>query len=259
MIDLHCHVLPGIDDGPPTMEDSLALACAAAEQGTHTMVATPHVSWDWPANDSVRIAALVAEVNGVFAREGVGITVVPGAEIAMTRAGDLEDSELQALRLGGGPWLLVECPHSPAAAGFEALVNALEARGHRIVLAHPERCPGFLRDRTALERLVHRGMVTSITAGSFSGRFGRDVQRFALDLVRDGLAHNVASDAHSTGGRPPAIAAHLESAGLASHVRWLTEEVPRAVLAGESSLPPAPPLPDLPRDGFVSRLLRRGR
>jgi protein-tyrosine phosphatase len=134
VIDLHCHVLPGIDDGPDTLDDSLALCRAAAAAGTRTVVATPHVSWDWPNVTSRVVADGVARVNEALEAEGVDLEVRPGAEVAMTRAGDLEDSELVALRLGGGPYLLVECPFSPAAAGFDAILDVAEEQDADLIV-----------------------------------------------------------------------------------------------------------------------------
>jgi len=225
----------------------------AVAAGTSTIVATPHVSWDWPDNTAARIAEGVREVNAALAREGVELEVLPGAEVAMTRAGDLPEEELEALRLGGGPYLLLECPLSPTATGFEGIATGLAARGHRILLAHPERCPAFLRQPAAYEALVAQGMLGQITAGALVGRFGGHVEAFAHRLVREGLAHDVASDAHGP-HRPPGIRAELEDAGYGAQADWLARQVPEAVLSGER-VPPAPPMPR--PGGRVSRLLRR--
>ena len=254
MIDLHCHILPGIDDGPRTLAESVDLARAAVAAGTSTIVATPHVSWDYPDNSAARIADGVAEVNAALEREGVDLDVLPGAEIAMTRAGELPDGELEALRLGGGPYLLVECPLSPVAVGFEPIASGLAARGHRILLAHPERCPAFQRDPAAYEALVRQGMLGQVTAGALIGRFGRHVREFAHRLVREGLAHDVSSDGHSVVQRPPSIRAELEQAGYGEQADWLARQVPEAVLSG-GRVPPAPPMPR--PGGLVARLLRR--
>jgi protein-tyrosine phosphatase len=253
VIDLHCHILPGIDDGPPTMAESVDLARAAVAAGTATIVATPHVSYEY-ANTAAGIAEGVAEVNATLRREGVALEVLPGAEIAMTRAGELSDAELGELALGGGPYLLLECPLSATAPGFEVLAGALGARGHRILLAHPERCPAFQRDPAAYARLIGQGMLGQVTAGALVGRFGRHVQAFGQQLLRDGLAHDVSSDAHSALRRPPGIRGELEQAGFGEQADWLSQDVPRAVLSG-APVPPAPAMPRQP--GLVSRLLRR--
>ena len=238
MIDLHCHVLPGIDDGPTTIEDSLAVALAAAAAGSRTLVATSHVSWEYP-NRSDTIARLVEELNGRLSSDGVELEIRPGAEIAMTRVADIAPVELSRLTLGGGQWLLVEPSFSPVLTGLDTLVADLQDRGYSVVLAHPERCPAFHRDRTMLERLVESAVLASVTAGSLDGKFGRAVQRFSFELVRDELVHNVASDAHDAIQRPPSVAAELERAGLGSLSHWLTQAVPAAILSG-GAIPPRP-------------------
>ena len=232
MIDLHTHVLAGIDDGPRDSGGSLALARAASAAGTDTLLATPHVNWRYE-NRSERIAALVAELNEQLAAAEIPVKVLPGAEVALTRAAELEPEELARLRLGGGPWLLVEPPITPIAIGLEGMVASLQAQGHRVLLAHPERCAPFLRDPPMLATLVRAGALVSITAGSLVGEFGGTVRRFALELVREGLVHNVVSDAHDHINRPPEIRGALQRAHLQELSEWLTVEVPGAILAGD--------------------------
>jgi protein-tyrosine phosphatase len=241
VIDLHCHVLPGIDDGPATIEGSIAIARGAAATGIRTLVATPHVSLRYP-NDADTIARLVDDLNTRLAAEEVTLTVCPGAEIAMTRLIDIERSQLPRFGLGGGPWLLVEPPFTAMATGLDTILLDLQRNGHRILLAHPERCHALHRDPQMLESLVQAGVLTSITAGSLVGRFGDQVRRFALGLARDGMVHNVASDAHDHIHRAPGIAAELEQAGLGPLADWLTQAVPAAILSGEE-IPLRPPLP----------------
>jgi protein-tyrosine phosphatase len=238
VIDLHCHVLPGIDDGPASIEESVAMVRAAARGGTRLMVATPHVSLRY-RNDAATIERLVRELNARLQAEGVPVEIRSGAEIAVAHVGELDRSGLFELGLGGGPWLLLEPPFARAFTRLGPILLDLQRRGHRIVLAHPERCPVFHREPELLETLVDAGALTSLTAGSLVGGFGRDVRRFALELVRAGMAHNVASDAHDELKRPPSIAAELERAGLEPLESWLTEEVPGAILAGEE-IPPRP-------------------
>jgi protein-tyrosine phosphatase len=247
VIDLHSHVLPGIDDGPPRIEESLKLARAAVSAGTRTIVATPHVSWEYP-NDAETITRLVGEVNARLRRDGVALEVLAGAEIAMTRVGDIGPEELSQLTLGGGGWLLVEPPFTPVASALEAVIADLQARGYRVVLAHPERCSALHRDRAMLERLVESGVLGSLTAGSLAGRFGSPVRRFSLELVRDRLVHSVASDAHDDARRPPTIAGEIEAAGFGLLKEWLTEAVPAAILSG-GVIPPRPEIASTERRG----------
>jgi protein-tyrosine phosphatase len=238
LIDLHCHVLPGIDDGPRTLEGSLALAGAAVRTGARALVATPHVSPRY-FNDSGTIARLVADLNMAIDAKGLELEVLPGAEIASERIADLADDELSRLALGGSSWLLVECPLSTNVVGFDTIVLYLKERGHRIVLAHPERSPVFQRDPQMLQALVRSGMLVSVTADALLGRFGRSVQRFAQTLAREELIHNVASDAHDDVNRPPGVAGALQRAGLTPLAEWLTEAVPGAILA-DCEIPPRP-------------------
>jgi protein-tyrosine phosphatase len=238
VIDLHCHVLPGIDDGPATIEGSVALAQAAAADGTRVLVGTPHVSSRYP-NEPDAIARGVEELNMRLTAEGIALEVRGGAELAMTRLVEMQATQIRPFALGGGEWLLVECPLSSASTGFDILVFDLQRRGHRILLAHPERCPAFHREPHVLEALVSAGALTSITAGALAGRFGGEVRRFALRLVHDEMAHSVASDAHDHVRRPPTMKADLEAAELGPLADWLTETVPSAILDGHE-IPPRP-------------------
>jgi protein-tyrosine phosphatase len=248
VIDLHCHVLPGIDDGPATLEGSLALARVAAAAGTRILVATPHVSGRY-RNDAATIARLVAELGERLAAEavltaaGAPLELRAGAEVALTVVAELEPAQLSRLTLGGGPWLLVEPPFATPAPNLEELLLELQREGRRVgrrvVLAHPERCPAFRRDPPMLARLVRAGMLTSVTASSLTGRFGEEARAFALTMAREDLLHNVASDAHDDVQRRPEIGVELERAGLGELTEWLTEDVPGAILAG-AEIPPRP-------------------
>jgi protein-tyrosine phosphatase len=241
MIDLHCHVLPAIDDGPASVKESLALARAAVRQGTSTLVATPHVSLRY-SNTPTRIEQVLADFKARLRVEQIDLELCAGSEIAMARVADLRDIELARLTLGGGRWLLVEPPFASAAHGLEPIMLDLLRRGFRVLLAHPERCAAFHRDPAMLTAMVSNGARTSITAGALVGRFGRTVHRFALALAHEGLVHNVASDAHDPHGRSPSVLAELAQAELAPLAEWLTQEVPAAILAGQ----------ELPRRPVVS-------
>ena len=240
MIDLHCHVLPGIDDGPRTLEGSLQLARAAAAAGIETLVATPHVN-SRCRNDAATIARLTEDVNERLEREDVPVRVLPGAEVAITSVAEIEPRELARLGLGAGGWLLMEPPFSPVARGVENVLMELKASGHDVVIAHPERCPAFQRDPATVRALVDAGALVSITAGSLAGRFGSEPRRCALALARAGLVHNVTSDAHDVAERAPGLRAEIAHAGLGALNDWLTEEVPRAILT-DTEIPPPPPV-----------------
>lgn len=260
--DLHAHVLPGVDDGPATLEDTLALARTAVAAGTGRIVATPHVNESrFIAPAAIRPAVDV--VNDHLAEAGIPLQVEAGAEVALSRLPDLTDAELHELRLGDGPYLLLECPFAMGAGDFEPLVHTTQARGHEVLLAHPERCPAFQRDPDRLARLVDRGALVQLTAGVLRGAFGTRTREFAHRLLRDGMVHVLASDAHDAVRRPPGLRdalAHAERAvpGIGGLETWMTEAVPSAILAGDP-VPPAPALPSPTRTDAWRRRLARSR
>ena len=244
-------MLPEIDDGPDSIEGSLALARAAGAAGISTLVATPHVDSRY-GNDAGRIAAGVAAVNERLGAEQIPVEVLPGAEIAATHLPELPAAELARLGLGGSRSLLIEFPFSPVIHGLPEALGELQRAGHRVVLAHPERCPAFHRDRRTLRALADSGVLMSVTAGSLIGRFGNQVRRVAFELAREGLIHNVTSDAHDDVRRRPRLREELQQAKLGALAEWLTELVPSAILADQ----PIPARPNVPleRSGLLSRL-----
>jgi protein-tyrosine phosphatase len=257
VIDLHTHVLPGLDDGPETLEGSLELARAAVAAGTRTLVATPHINRAYDV-DPPRMLEAAQRLRDGLEREGIELELRTGGEISAGRLPRLSGEELDALRLGDGPYLLIEAPLSSGAWQLTEIVQRLRHDGYGVLLAHPERCPGFHRDPALLRGLLEQGALCSITAGALSGQFGRTVNRFALELLREGMVHDVASDTHDTHRRPPDLCTPLTAAvaqlpGLDGLSSWLTEGAPAAILAGE----PLPERPALPARGWRERLLGR--
>lgn len=260
MIDLHTHVLPAVDDGPGTLDEAVALARTTSEAGIAAVVATPHVSPRYPTEPAA-IDVGVAALRRALEAAAVPLQVHAGAEIALDRVGDLSDDDLARLRLGAGPYVLLESPLSGSSSDAEPIVRAVQRRGFRVVLAHPERSPLFQRDPAQLARLVAAGALTSVTAGAVAGSFGKLPQRFAIRLLRKGLVHNLSSDMHDHARRPPGIAAPLAGVealvpGLGKSLGWFAGVVPAAVLAG-TAIPPAPSPAERP--GRSAALLRRLR
>lgn len=260
MIDTHFHILPAIDDGPADLEESVELARAAHAAGTRVIAATSHIDHSFGI-EVAGLAAARASVEAALAQAQVEVEIVRGGEIALSRLVDLTDGELEALRLGSGRHLLVECPFTPAVADMEPLVRGLRARGFEVLLAHPERCPAFLREPARVDALVAAGALVQVTAGSLRGDFGSTVRRFALAMLREGVAHCLASDAHDMRRRPPGLRTALDAAArdvpqVALLEEWLVQAVPAAVLAGEPA-PPRPVAPESPRRGLLARVLRR--
>ena len=243
MVDIHCHVLPGLDDGAPDIDTSIEMARVAAADGVETIVATPHVREDHPYPlDEIEIRTRV--LNERLEEAQVPVRIVPGAEVALSKAVELDDAELGRLCLGSADWLLVESPYTHATDLLEQDLFNLQVRGFRLVLAHPERSPSFAADLGRLERLAERGILCSVTAGSLEGRFGRRVRRTAVEMLRAGLVHDVASDAHDAERRSPVLSAGLSSLEgelprLAAIRDWLVRDVPGALLTGATP-PPQP-------------------
>ncbi|MDA0163881.1 hypothetical protein OM076_26660 [Solirubrobacter ginsenosidimutans] len=253
MIDLHCHVLPGIDDGPPTIEAALDLARDAQRDGITTIAATPHIHPEYPNNDAALVWARIVALQPRLDAAGIAVKLVPGGEVDALHALVLADEELRALHLGGGPWLLLECPLSSIAApAFIPTAKALAARGHKLLLAHPERSPVFLPHPERLDELVNQhGMLAQVTAGSLSGQFGRTVREVAHRMLETRSVHVAASDGHGA-HRPATIARELEQAGVEPHLTaWLAHDVPNAILTGAQ--PPAAPEPRRPRRRLFGR------
>ncbi len=250
MIDLHCHLLPAVDDGPPDLGAALRLAAAQADAGIRTVAATPHVSPGFPGNDAALVERGVEELRLALSVAGIGLELIAAAELDLTTALELPDEQLERLQLGGGR-LLIEAPLTPVAP-LEPGVAALHERGFAVLLAHPERSPLLQRDPQALGRLVRAGVRTQLTAGGLGGQFGRTVQRFALSIAGDGLAHTFASDSHDTERRPPGLRAPLEAAGYGAYARLLCEQHPAELLAGA----PLPETVELRRRGGLLGRLR---
>lgn len=261
MIDLHSHLLPGIDDGPGSMEQSIAMARGAEADGIKTVVATPHVDHAHRVVPA-RIPTVALEVRSALQAAKVDISLLTGGELSITRLSELTEPELRTVALGRSSWVLLECPLRRAGArALEAAVFELRVRGYSPLLAHPERSPDLLSDVKRVRALVAGGCLCSITAGALLGQFGTTSRRFALQLLDEGLAHNVASDGHDADRRPLALAQAmkmLSSRGPTGDAlaRWLVEDVPRALLEDR-------PVPDRPegreggRSGGFRRLLGR--
>jgi protein-tyrosine phosphatase len=260
VIDLHCHLLPGIDDGVATTEEALALARELATVGVRTVAATPHLRDDHPAVRPEELAERGADVAEEVRSAGIDIEVLPAAEIDLVRALEASDEELRLASYGQrGTDILLEAPYGPLSAVFEEQLFRIALRGVRILLAHPERNPTFQRDRPRLAELVRRGVLLQVTASSLLPRRHRSpTGELARALVSDGLAHAIASDAHGPRDRGPDLlrdgVAEARSL-LGAGADWLVEDAPRAILAGEA-LPARPP-GGRPGASRIRRLLPR--
>lgn len=246
-VDLHTHVLPGVDDGPVDLAASIALVRAAVADGTGTLVATPHIDHNHRLEPR-RVSTLVGQLAACMAAEEIEVELRSGGEIALDRAPDLDDAELSALGLGGGAVVLLEAPLSVAAwaATVERVAADLVERGHAVLLAHPERSPALQREPEAIERMVAAGVMCQVTAGALVNEFGPPPLALARQMLRRRLVHALASDAHHVTARPPRLAGLLHALGAddtltSEGAQWLGETAPAAMLRGERP-PEAPEL-----------------
>lgn len=254
MVDLHCHILPGLDDGAATIEHALELARAAQAAGIDTVVATPHIRDDYPFPLEL-IAERLSELQGALRHAEIEVNVVAGGEVALSKLPELDDEQLAPLCLGQGRYLLVESPYTHAPSLLETALFDLQVRGFRPVLAHPERSVTFLGDRARLEALVEQGVACSVTAMSVAGGFGTAIRDFTMDLFASGLVHNIASDSHDAGRRAPGFGAAFERMEdtldcAAEEAHWFVEDAPRALCEGRE-LPGQSPSLTIRRTGWT--------
>jgi protein-tyrosine phosphatase len=237
LIDLHCHILPGVDDGPETWEQSLAMARLAEADGIETIVATPHCNLDSACPSPAQIRDLTAELNARLSEAGLRLRVAPGAEVRATTAMVEAVEREQVLTLGDrGRYLLVELPPSghPLFAG--EMFFRLQLAGITPVIAHAERYDFFRATPAALEELCARGYPVQVSVGSILGQEGGRVRRFAHELIQRNLATLIASDGHNTTDRKPVLAAAEKPLRLKHDVfLQFTRERPSRVLEETSS------------------------
>jgi protein-tyrosine phosphatase len=237
--DIHFHILPGVDDGPSTMDESLALAAAAVADGTRVVVATPHVRSAF-LTDVSDLPDRVRELEERLVQEEIGLAVRRGAELGHDMVGRLSQAELDSVAHGppGGRWLLVETPFVGLGDGFTAATDELRDRGFAVVIAHPERA----REPAGatLRHEIERGSLLQVNAWSLVGRHGPEPYERAHEMLRSGRVGLIASDAHG-GRRQPALTlavAACGQAGLGSHdAQRLVGSTPHRLLERGLSVP----------------------
>jgi protein-tyrosine phosphatase len=239
VIDLHSHILPGLDDGSRTVEDARVLARRAAEDGVTAIAATPHVRSDYPTQPH-EMERGVLRLREDFVEQGIQVDVLHGGEIDLESLGSLDDDDLRRFSLARSErYLLLEFPYSGWPAGLEETVYGLVLRGLTAVLAHPERNRAVQADPGRLREAVRLGALVQVTAASVDGRIGRSSQKAADRLLESGLAHLLASDAHTPEIREAGLADAAEAVGDDRLAAYLTTEAPAAIVAGEAV--PSPP------------------
>ena len=236
--DLHCHLLPQIDDGARDLDDAVEMARQAAADGIEAICATPHIRHD----HDVRIAELaerITELSAALAEREVPVAVLAGGEVAETALAGLDDEELSRVALGGGRWILLEPRPGPLSDHLVDAVDELAERGFGSIVAHPERHADETI-ATRLRELAGRGALIQVTAEHL---VRDDTAPLLLALADQGLVHLLGSDAHSSrAGRPvrlsPALQRLASVERVRGHLGWISREGPRAVVSGGGVEPP---------------------
>ena len=259
MIDLHCHLLPGIDDGSPDVDTSLAMAKMAIGDGIRAIACTPHVYPGLYDNTTAGIREHVARLQATLDAKELPLRLMVGADAHLT------PELLDRLRAGTAPtindtrYFLLEPPHHVCPPRFEDSVFRFVLAGYVPIITHPERLTWVADHYGMFEDMAKRGVWMQVTAGSLTGRFGRSASYWAERMLKDGLVHLLATDAHAPVRRPPLLAEGRAAAekmvGHDEALRLVVER-PQAVI---DDVPPAnvAPIPAL-ADGASSRARRAG-
>lgn len=196
MMDIHCHILPGLDDGAANDMASLEMAKAAVAEGITHIIATPHHRHPQYNNDKTSVLKAVDQLNQLLKEESIDLEILPGQEVRIF--GEmLESLDTELLTLNKGKYLFVEFPSSTVPQYAHQLFYDLMLDDIIPVVVHPERNQELIQHPETLYRFVKNGALTQVTAASVIGKFGKKIQRFTHQLIENNLTHFVASDAHN--------------------------------------------------------------
>lgn len=198
MIDIHSHILPGVDDGAQTEADSLAMAEAAVAQGIHTIIATPHHRNGKYDNLKADIIEQVHLLSALFAKEDIPLTVLAGQEVRINgdMIADIENGELLALH--HTKYVFVEFPSGHIPRYAKQMLFDIQVAGYTPIIVHPERNQELIAHPEKMYEFVQKGALTQVTAASIIGKFGKSIRKFSHQLIEANLTHFIASDAHNT-------------------------------------------------------------
>lgn len=244
MIDLHCHLLPGIDDGAVDLDDSLAMARCAVEDGITTVACTPHIFPGLYENRGPEIRAAIVRLQAALDEAGIPLKLVTGADVQLTPtlAEGLRSGRI--LSLNDSRYFLFEPPHHTAPPRLEETVFGIMAAGWQPVITHPERLHWIESHYDMMQRMAHAGAWMQLTAGSVTGRFGKRAKYWSERMLDEGLVHILATDAHNMRNRSPRLAEARDMVAERLGEPAATDMVltrPRGILdnVAPTALPPA--------------------
>lgn len=239
LVDVHSHILFGIDDGPETLEESLELAKIYAKSGFRTVVATPHcipgTGW-MPEPEQVR--KKIERLSAGLRNSGILLSIGSGMEIAMDPLVPQLLAEGRVLTISDGPYVLLECPFQRLTLGWEDILHDISRMGHKVLLAHPERCAQLAAEPELVRDIASTGAFVQVNWESLLGLNGRHARKVALAFATEGRIHCVATDSHDTEIRSPEMVtrdldAMVSLLGEANLNRLMIEN-PHRVLKGET-------------------------
>ncbi|MFN0121198.1 MAG: tyrosine-protein phosphatase [Blastocatellia bacterium] len=251
MVDIHCHILPETDDGAVSLEESVEMCRMAAEDGIKTIVATPHMFdgvHKTPERDDV-----LRRIEKVMKAAGDVVEIVPGGEVRYSHEiFDEASNPLSRIRLNGGSYMLLEFPFQMVPPNIERTIFSILNAGITPVIAHPERNKRLQKHPEILASLLERGAFSQLDAGSLTGSFGEDALDAAKKMLRGGMSHFIATDAHHPGRRRPnlteAVKIAAEIVGIEA-ARAMVEINPQALVLDKGI--PYQPTPDM--DAYLGR------
>jgi protein-tyrosine phosphatase len=235
MVDIHHHLLPGLDDGPKDMETSIAMAGMAAADGITHLVATPHANNRYPF-DPVEIAERLSALRDALASEGIALTLGSGCDFHLSYE-NIQDAQQhpEKYSINGRNYLLVELPDFSISKGLDEAFYELRVAGLEPILTHPERNPALQKDATRMEEWLRQGMLVQVTTSSVLGQMGPVAERMAHRMLANRWVHFLATDAHNLKARPPQMRAACELVAKKygeAYARRLCVENPLAVFEG---------------------------
>lgn len=245
MIDIHCHILPGVDDGSRSLDESIQMARRAVDDGIREIVATPHSMDGVYLNPVEEILSAVVSLQKTLSRHQIDLILHPGSDLHLcTRMAErVVGREILTVN-DGGKYILLELPSQMIPTGVKNEIFSLKVSGITPIITHPERNAVVQRDPGILYELVEMGALTQVTAMSVTGDFGGFIAELSEDLLRRRLIHIIATDAHSPNDRPPVLSKAVEKAAdilknWEEALRMVTT-LPAAILSGTPLEVPEP-------------------